>query len=286
MQISKDNLTIIIVTLKSDNVIDGCLKSISPEIKKIVVENSSNFKFVQKLEKTYKNIKVYPTGKNLGMGSGNNFGIKKSKTRYVLILNPDTILKTESIDKMLEVCSEVDFAILSPINEDPKYPNFKFEKNKKKTLDNLFEVDYVDGFAMMLDTHKFDGNFFDENFFMYLENDDLCLRMKKKGEKIYICKKSRINHIGANAVDRKYLEEIEISRNWHWNWSKFYYRKKHFGFLNAFFKGFPSYLKSVLTFIIFFIFNNKKKSKIYYSKASGFYNSLINRNSWYRPNLD
>ena len=43
----------------------------------------------------YKNLDCYLTGENLGMGSGNNFGINKSKTRYVMILNPDTILKID-----------------------------------------------------------------------------------------------------------------------------------------------------------------------------------------------
>ena len=56
MQISKENLTIVIVTIKSDNVIQNCLDSIQPEIKKIVIENSSNQKFFEKLKSKYKNI--------------------------------------------------------------------------------------------------------------------------------------------------------------------------------------------------------------------------------------
>ena len=81
MQITKENLTIIIVTIKSQNIIDGCLGSIDPDIKKIIVENSSNHEFTNYLKEKYKNIECYLTGENLGMGSGNNFGIEKSKTR-------------------------------------------------------------------------------------------------------------------------------------------------------------------------------------------------------------
>ena len=77
MQITKENLTVIIVTIKSQNVIDGCLKSIDPKIKKIIVENSSNQKFIETMKKKYENIKGYTTGKNLGMGAGNNFWIMK-----------------------------------------------------------------------------------------------------------------------------------------------------------------------------------------------------------------
>ena len=57
------------------------------------VENSNNQEFKKKLKKNIQNIECFNTGKNLGMGSGNNFGIKKSKTKYVMILNPDTVLK-------------------------------------------------------------------------------------------------------------------------------------------------------------------------------------------------
>ena len=75
MGITRDNLTIIIVTLKSEKIIHNCLDSIDPEIKKIIIENSNDQKFTENLKK-YKNIECFTTGKNIGMGSGNNFGIK------------------------------------------------------------------------------------------------------------------------------------------------------------------------------------------------------------------
>ena len=103
MQITKENLTIIIVTIKSQNIIDDCLKSIDPEVKKIIVENSSDQEFIDTLKKKYKNIDCYLTGKNLGMGAGNNFGIKKSNTKFVMILNPDTILRSDTLDKIYEI---------------------------------------------------------------------------------------------------------------------------------------------------------------------------------------
>ena len=75
--------------------------------------------------------------------------------------------------------------------------------------------------------------YFDENIFLYLENDDLCKRITDNNENIYIVPKSKIKHLGASAVDKKYAHQIELSRNWHWVWSKFYFNKKHYGFLNA-----------------------------------------------------
>ena len=286
MQITKDNLTIIIVTIKSEKVIEKCLNSIDPKVKKIIIENSSDENFTQKLKGKYQNIDCYNAGKNLGMGAGNNLGIKKSKTRYVMILNPDTILNNDTLDQIFKISKSLDFAILSPISDKDNFPNYKI-KNKTNYLEkDFFEVDQVDGYSMVIDKSKFDEKFFDENFFMYLENDDLCLRVKKKGEKIFILKNAKINHLGAKAVNEKFYNELEFSRNWHWNWSKFYYRKKHYGFIFAFIIGLPSFISSCLKCLFFLIFKNKFKFKIFFCKASGFYNSLINKKSWYRPRFD
>ena len=286
MQITKDNLTIIIVTIKSEKVIEKCLNSIDPKVKKIIIENSSDENFTQKLKDKYQNIDCYNSGKNLGMGAGNNLGIKKSKTRYVMILNPDTILNNDTLDQIFKISKSLDFAILSPISDKDNFPNYKI-KNKTNYLEkDFFEVDQVDGYSMVIDKSKFDEKFFDENIFMYLENDDLCLRVKKKGEKIFILKNAKINHLGAKAVNEKFYNELEFSRNWHWNWSKFYYRKKHYGFMFAFIIGLPSFINSCLKCLFYLIFKNKFKFKIFFCKASGFYNSLINKKSWYRPRFD
>ncbi len=286
MQITKENLTIIIVTIKSQNVIDQCLKSIDSDIKKIIVENSQDQTFTDNLKKNYENIECYVTGKNLGMGAGNNYGINKSNTRYVMILNPDVILRRDTLKKIFDISKNLDFAILCPLNEDKKYPNFKNfneEENEKK---NLIEVNQVDGYAMILDKNQFNGTFFDEKIFMYLENDDLCLRVKKDNKKILVYKDSLISHLGAQTVDQKYYQQLEFSRNWHWNWSRFYFRKKHYGFLNAFFSGFFIFLRAMIKSGFFFMTRNRFKSKIYYCRAVGFINALFNKDSSFRPRLD
>ena len=286
MQITKENLTIIIVTIKSQNIIDDCLKSIDPSIKKIIVENSSDREFVENLKKKYENIECYLTGKNLGMGAGNNFGIKKSNTRYVMVLNPDTILKTDTLSQIFEISKNLEFSILSPLSDNKDYPNYKINNKQEKKESDLFEVNQVDGYAMILDKKEFNDNFFDEKIFMYLENDDLCLRAKKNDKKIYIYSNSLISHLGAKAVDEKYSNELEFSRNWHWNWSKFYFRKKHFGFTKAFVSGFFIFVKSIFKSLYFLVINNKFKSKLYYFRASGFMNAALNKSSWFRPRLD
>lgn len=286
MQITKENLTIIIVTIKSQNIIDDCLRSIDPDIKKIIVENSSDQDFLDTLKTKHKNIQCYLTNSNLGMGAGNNFGIEKSSTRYVMILNPDTILKPDTLSQIFDISKNLNFAVLSPLSDDKNYPNYKIHKEIKDNRKDLFEVDNIDGYAMILDKEQFNNNFFDENIFMYLENDDLCIRAKKDNKKIYIYSKSLISHLGGKAVDKKYYDELEFSRNWHWNWSKFYFRKKHYGFMKAFIFGFLIFVKAILKSLYFLLINNKFKSKLYYCRASGFINAAFNRTSWFRPRLD
>jgi len=286
MQITKENLTIIIVTIKSQNIIDDCLKSIDPDIKKIIVENSSDQEFAEYLKAKYKNIECHLTGKNLGMGAGNNFGISKSNTRYVMILNPDTILKSDTLSQIFEISKNLEFAILSPLSDNKEYPNYKIHNKLKNNKNDLFEVDQVDGYAMILDKQQFNNNFFDEKIFMYLENDDLCLRIKKRAKKIFVYSNSLISHLGAKTVDKKYFYQLELSRNWHWNWSKFYFRKKHYGFVKAFIPGFLIFVRSIFKSVYFLIVNNNFKSKLYYYRASGFMNAVLNKSSWFRPRLD
>ena len=205
MSISRQNLSIVIVTFKSDDVIHQCIKSIDDKIRIIVIENSNNEKFKEELEREYKNVRCYLASKNLGMGPGNNLGISKCDTNYILILNPDVILESSTIENMLLASSKISsFAILSPLSSNIDYPNYKkFDHEKKtKNSEEPFKVKSVDGFAMLLNIKELEKlkdkkntNIFDENFFMYLENDDLCKRLIENKENIFIIPKSKIKHL-------------------------------------------------------------------------------------------
>ena len=132
MSISRQNLSVVIVTLKSEHIIHQCIKSINKDIPITVIENSGNFKFKDDLETKYQNVNCILSYKNLGMGSGNNLGIKLSKTDYVFILNPDVILEYNTIDQLILASETIsDFTILSPISKDSNYPNYKLDNNGK-----------------------------------------------------------------------------------------------------------------------------------------------------------
>jgi N-acetylglucosaminyl-diphospho-decaprenol L-rhamnosyltransferase len=289
MSISRQNLSIVIVTLKSEKVIYDCLKSINETIPIIIVENSNNQKFKSDVESKYTNVRCILSNSNLGMGAGNNIGIKECKTDYVFIINPDVILETDTIDQLIESSKYInDFSIIAPITSDTKYPNYKILKKSNLKEKNLpFKVDYVDGFAMLLNKKKFTNDlYFDENFFLYLENNDLCLRVSNKGGSILIIPNAKITHGGSKAVDPIFKSEVELSRNWHWMWSKFYFNKKNFGFFRAIIECFPSYISSIFKFIFYSFTNNQSKKKICFNRISGFYNALLNKPSWYRPKIN
>ena len=169
MSISGQNLTIVIVTLKSENIIDQCIKSIDSNIPIIVVENSNNQRFKDELESKYQNLKCVLSKSNLGMGVGNNIGIKLSKTDYVFVINPDVKLETNTLNDLYSASRRLpEFSIISPISSNIDFPNYgMFNKRKKPEITkSSIKVDYVDGFAMLLNKNKFKNDiYFDENFF-------------------------------------------------------------------------------------------------------------------------
>jgi len=290
MSISRQNLTIVIVTFKSEEVIHQCIQSIDSEIKIMVIENSNNIQFKEELENKYVNVSCLLTSKNLGMGAGNNIGIKKAKTDFVLILNPDVILETSTINELINAAQKnSNFAIIAPTSSDVNYPNYKLLDSQKSIAEFKFplKVKSVDGFAMLFNKKKLDmvisNNYFDENFFMYLENDDLCKRITEINEDILIIPNSKIKHLGGKGVNEKLKDKIELSRNWHWIWSKFYFNQKHYGYSKAFLEGLPKFLSSLIKYLFYLLIKNKIKKEKYLNRASGFFNAAKNKPSWYRP---
>ena len=296
MSISRQTLSAVIVAFKSEKVIHDCIQSIPNEIKIIVIDNSNDTKFKENIEKKYNNVECILSTHNLGMGSGNNLGLKHVKTDYAFILNPDVILEKNAIEEIISGSKKIEsFAILAPLSIDAKYPNFKIDKKSQNEVnDSLpFNVKSVDGYAMVLNLKKINKikafknyNYFDENFFMYLENDDLCKRLITCNQNIVIIPKSRIKHLGAQAVNSEFAHEVELSRNWHWIWSKFYYNKKHYGFLFSFFRGFPNFLSANLKFLFYLILNQNKKKQIYLQRVLGFVSAMLGKSSSYRPKIN
>jgi GT2 family glycosyltransferase len=276
------NITFVIVSFKSSHIIEQCIKSINPDIKIIIVENSDDAHIKNCLENKFLNVEVIIAKDNLGYGKGNNLGISKVNTQYVFVLNPDTILAKNCLKELYkaQVMLRDDFAILAP-NLLNNYGYFSNQNNNFKK--SILDVDYVKGFAMLINLKKVTfKKIFDENFFLFLEEIDLCKRIKNKGGKIFIVKESKVKHLAKQASGNSL--NIELCRNWHWMWSLFYYNHKHFGVWRAYRVTIVKFISSVIKLLFALILFNKKFFLIYYFRLSGLLNAFFKKSAWLRPN--
>ena len=276
------DLTVIITSFHSRNKIFNCINSIEKNIKVIVIENSNDQILKKEIQSNYQNVECILSKENLGYGAGNNLGLSMVKTSYALILNPDVTLINGAISKFfLAIKNLKDFGVIAPVSYNEKYNNFDIAVDKE-----IKEVDNVKGFAMFLNMKNLKKiNFFDDNFFLYFEEIDLCRRLKKNNIKIFIDPTIEVNHLGGTSHNSVIEKPMELSRNWHWMWSTFYFHRKHYGYLSAIIKILPKLFSSFFKFIIFFVTFQKSKSEIYKHRLLGIINSILLRKSSFRPKL-
>jgi N-acetylglucosaminyl-diphospho-decaprenol L-rhamnosyltransferase len=275
------DITIVIASFRSKTKIKKCLNSIDKNCHVINVENSNDLDFKRDIEEEFPNVKCILTGENLGYGRANNIGIKEIKTKYALIINPDTELYPETLEAFsLSAQQYPDFAIIGP---NVIYAETKTNYSKQP---KIHKAENVKGFAMFLNLYEFKNiGFFDEKFFIYLEEIDLCKRIISNNKKIYWDSNIPIFHQGGQSHDNSINYEMELSRNWHWMWSTFYYNKKYKGFLLSFLIIFPKMLSAITKILIYFLLLNNNKKKIYCQRLSGIFNAIIGKDSWYRPKV-
>ena len=274
-----NDLTIIITAFKSDEKINSCLDSINNKVKVIIIENSGSQTLKKIIENKYFNVEYIISKENLGYAKANNLGLKKVKTKFALVLNPDTILNANALEEFLKTASNnPEFFLIGPWTNQSEFLN----KEKKLT-----EVKNLKGFAIFFNMKKFEEKiFFDENYFLYFEEIDLCRQISKKNGKIFLDPNIVIHHEGSKSVNQAYSLELEKNRNWHWMWSTFYYHKKYNNYFYALLIIAPKLFSALFKTIFYSLILNKQKRDIYYCRLSGTINSILGKKSWYRPSLD
>ena len=279
---NSQDITIIITSFHSREKIFDCINSIDENIKIIVVENSNDQLLKEEILSRYNNVDCVLSKENLGYGAGNNLGLSKVETNYALIVNPDVTLKKDAIKQFFLRTNKVEnFGIIAPVSKDEKYNNFDIDFDK-----DIKEVENVKGFAMFLNMKNLKKiNFFDENFFLYFEEIDLCKRLQNNNIKIYIDPLIEVNHYGGSSHNTEINKPMELSRNWHWMWSSFYYHKKHHGYISALMRIFPKLISSFIKFIVYLLIFKRFKSDIYKHRVLGIINSVLLKKSWYRPKI-
>jgi len=282
-------LTVVIPSFYSSKLIRERINEIGKNIPVIIIENSRNFDFKKEIENDFKNVKVIIPKENLGFGKAVNIGIKESNTKMVFLTQPDVKLVDNCIDKLIECVKEFkDFSVLTPYDtNDQFFTNYEIYQSYADTKDQnkflLKEVDYVD-LTWLINKDNFDEeDLWDENIFLYFEAKDFAKRLKDKNKRIFISKAIKTYHIGASSHDIKLDYFSKINRNWHYNWSRFYFNKKHYGRFYAYKKGLSLLVKTTLRLIKSVFLLKINDIKFITSELGGLTASMLNKSSYYRP---
>ena len=282
----RPEVTVVMVSFHSIKLIVNPINCIDKEINIIVVENSNSKECKDFLEKKFANVKVILSEKNLGNGGGINLGLKQVKTKYAFYLDIDTEIKEDTIKNLLTASTEIDnFTILAPLVENYKYKKVDYFESSIMENKEHKQMRFVPGCAIFFNMEKIlQIGFFDENFFLFFEENDIYMRCLKNNHKIYLIQAAKMIHTGEMSVDRKYDLDIELIRNWHYMWSKFYFYKKHFNIYTAYRETLGHFFSGLVK-LLFFLFLNKKNYLKYKFRVSGLLNSYLGKKSWKRPNI-
>lgn len=241
------DLSIIIVNYNVKEFLQNLIHSIekaSINLKKeiIVIDNASDDGSVEFIKDKFPDIKLISNNSNLGFGKANNIGLKQATGNYILILNPDTIVAEDTIEKMIkffESNENIGLAGCKILNPDGTlqlacrrsfpgpwtsftkvtglsslFPNSKiFARYNLTYLDEnqTYEVDAISGSFMMMRKEVYEKvGGFDEQFFMYGEDLDLCYRIQKEGYKVYYNHSTQIIHYKGESTKRSSLDETKV----------------------------------------------------------------------------
>ena len=279
------DITVITVTFHSGYIVESLIKAIDEKIKIIIVDNSLDEVFKKSLEKKFRNVEVVIPKENLGVGGGINLGLSLVKTKFSLHLSADTVPNKDTVNCLLKNTTKIkNFSILAP-----RIENFTYRENEyiEKNLDNKFhKMKYVIGAALLINMDSLNKvGKFDENIFLYYEEMDFYFRCLKNGLHIYLIDEAYIVHHGAASVDKKYSFEINVNRNWHYNWSKFYYYKKNYGYFYGIKKTIPNLVRSIKKYFLYVFRKDKDNRSLHMAEIRGLLSSYFLRKSSRRPKL-
>jgi len=287
-------LSVIIISFKSDHLLEKIIKKFPKKYEILIIENSLQKNTKQKLENKYKNLKVIIPEKNLGYATGFNLALKKSKNNFVITITPDVKIEKKLILDLEKIIQNFkNFTLMAP-----EYRNDKIYKNyspiRKSSLNDinlknfkLIQVKEIDWCFCILNKQKFKNKkILDENYFLYFETTDLCNNLYRYHKKMYIVKNLKFDHVGTSSTNKKFNYEIQINRNWHYSWSKFYYFKKNYNYFFAIKKIIPNIAQSIKGLILSLILFKFSQLKLHLSGLKGILSSILLLKSYFRPNVN
>ena len=241
------DLSIIIVNYNVKEFLLNLLESIHNAVKDlnveiIVVDNNSHDGSISSVNQKFPEVITISNKENVGFGKANNQGLEISKGKYILLINPDTLVREDTLIKTIDFLKNNEDAGLvgcKVLNPDgtiqlacrrsfpgpwvsftkvtglstifPKSKLFARYNLTYKDENESYEVDAVSGSFMMLSrkTYEKTGGF-DTDFFMYGEDLDLCYRVQKEGMKVYYFSNTEIIHYKGESTKRSTIDETKI----------------------------------------------------------------------------
>jgi len=252
-------LSIVIVSWNVEKLLAKCLASIlkhqkNLELEIIVVDNASTDNTLKILRENFPGVAVIANSENLGFAAANNQGILKAKADFILILNPDTEIINGALQKIIDLMKQndqigiagakhlnPDWTIQPSVRRFPGFwPIFFILTKIAKIFPNLSPVynylakdfnyqisqpaDQVAGSCLMIRRKTIDEiGMFDENFFIWFEEVDLCKRAKAAGWQVWYTAEAEIIHHGGQS----FKQQLTFKKQLQFFKSAWYYFKKH-----------------------------------------------------------
>ncbi len=241
----KYDILIQIINYNTIKHLETCLMSLFDDLESsvinyriIVLDNNSNDN-LEGLERLYadRSISFHYSKKNLGFGGGHNFISTLEDSKYILILNSDVkFIEKDSIKRLYgRLVGRSEYKVSGPrlVEEDMSQQSFdhgeiqgvaswiknNYGSSYWKPRSEPAEAAWVSGAVFLIETELFRRvNGFDENFFLYKEEEDLCKRIREDGEKILYDPTVSVLHYG----------HVVAKRSEHFSNSMNYYLDKHF----------------------------------------------------------
>ena len=277
-----DNITIVIVSHKSKKKLTNLIKDISNNIKIIIVENSLDKSIEIELSKLGKKIEII-FSENNGYGSAINLARRHVVTKYFFVLNPDM----QNIDDKL---ISVFYESAKELNDNfgalgPRFENVSEKSHKQSNINEKYgQIKSISGSAMFFCSEVFDKiGGFDENFFLYFEETDYCYRSNNNNFKIYQINSQKVYHDIGTSVETTSKQEADKLKKlytWHFIWSKFYFFKKHYGYMFSLIYFLPILLRTYVKMIFFKI--TSKNSNKYSIRYDGLVSAIKGSKSYKR----
>ncbi len=231
----KNTITIIIVLYRENyKILYKTLDKIR-DFKKIIIDNSNNAVLKNEVEANFEIEKYILNKENTGFSAGYNQGIKLCETDFLLILNPDCIMDNKSIAKLYEKLNQNNDCFLTTStsyneNNELTYTGGLLPENGEKDFPIKLEgdicVENTLGACMLLKKKDFlEIGLFDEIFFLYFSDDDLCRKIKKKNRYIIQVFDSKCIHSHGISKVKNVFEKIYL-REHYYLLDKFHYFHK------------------------------------------------------------